>query len=112
MPETPPLAKMATRRKTTNSPNASLKKRKRATGVLKIKAKLGELLSAESPAKRGAKGGRGNKKATDPGLIAFSDKSLTAYRKLAANSSRLDEYCESTPLASDSVFGGCAIVIT
>jgi phage N-6-adenine-methyltransferase len=65
-----------------------------ALGVLKIKAGLGELLAPASPAERGAKGGRG-KKASKEDLPAFSKPTVAAYRKLAANRPRLDEYFEA-----------------
>jgi len=64
-----------------------------ALGVLKIKAKLGELAPAKPPKEKG----RG-KKNGNAGL-PFSKPALSAYRKLAANSDRLDEYYE----ASDDV---------
>lgn len=66
-----------------------------AYGVLKIKAKLGELLAPESPAERGAKGGRG-KKAVLPDRTAFNKNTVSTYRKLAANREKLDEYYETT----------------
>lgn len=62
-----------------------------ALGVLKIKAKLGELMPAE-------KGGRGNKKPETLG-DGFSGKAISTYRKLARNADRLEEYYE----ASDDV---------
>lgn len=65
-----------------------------ALGVLKIKAKLGELLAPASAAERGAKGGRG-KKAGKADLLAFSKPTISAYRKLAANRQRLEDYYEA-----------------
>jgi hypothetical protein len=59
-----------------------------ALGVLKIKAKLGELVPA-------TKGGRG-KKTPVPDTEVFSRNTLSAYRKLAANRERLDEYYEAS----------------
>ena len=64
-------------------------------GVLKIKAKLGDLMPAE-------KGGRGNKGDTQGS--GFSRKSITGYRKVASNSDRLDEYmedCDDVPSEAD-----------
>jgi len=76
-----------------------------ALGVLKIKAKLGELLAPESAAKRGAKGGRG-RKAPAPGAGAFAAHTISAYRKLAANRERLEEYygaTEDVPTQTDFI---------
>lgn len=58
-----------------------------AIGVLRIKAKMGELMP------RG-KGGRG-KKTPDPGL-GVSDKAIAAYRKLSDHSERLEDYFDSS----------------
>lgn len=66
-----------------------------ALGVLKIKAKLGELLAAPSPKESGAKGGRGNK-GSKPASDPFSAPTISAYRKLAAHKDRLEEYFESS----------------
>lgn len=55
-----------------------------AIGVLKIKAKLGELMPRE-------KGGRGKKNSTGTPLGFHSD-TIAAYRKLADNKERLAEY--------------------
>ena len=57
-----------------------------AIGVLKIKAKIGELLPAE-------KGGRGNK--ADKPIVEFSLPTIAAYRKIAANKLKIEEYAES-----------------
>lgn len=62
-----------------------------ALGVLKIKAKLGELLPARPPKERGAMGGRGKKAVAEDG-IAFAPNTRTAYRKLAANKEQLEKY--------------------
>ena len=62
----------------------------RAYGKLLIEAKLGELLKPESPAERGAKGGRG-KKATAPTVGAFSVPTVSTYRKVAKSKDRLGE---------------------
>ena len=56
--------------------------------MLKIKAKLGELLPAAS------KGGRGNKGVKQ--LYEFTRPTAVAYRKLAANAELLDEYANAT----------------
>lgn len=66
-----------------------------ALGVLKIKAKLGELLVAPSPEESGAKGGRGNK-APVPDTGPFASHTISAYRKLAAHREKLEEYYEAT----------------
>lgn len=66
-----------------------------ALGVLKIKAKLGELLAPGTAAERGAKGGRGKKAVLSDG-IAFNKNTVSAYRKLAANRDRLGDYYEAT----------------
>jgi len=58
-----------------------------AVGVLKIKTKLGELLPAE-------KGGRGNKVARQ--ACDFGKVAITAYRKMAANAEKLDDYANAT----------------
>jgi len=68
-----------------------------AIGVLKIKAKLGELMPAE-------KGGRG--KTSTGTSTGFRRETLAAYRKLAANTERLDEYYEAiedVPSQSDFI---------
>ena len=65
-----------------------------AIGVLKIKAKLGELLSAPSASERGKKGGRG-KKATESDPAAFDSHTIAAYRKIAANKAKIEEYAEA-----------------
>lgn len=64
-----------------------------ALGVLKIKAKLGELLAPAPPSQRGQ--GRGGKKSTAPPAVDFNSHTISAYRKLAANKERLDEYYET-----------------
>ena len=64
-----------------------------AIGVLKIKAKIGELLPAKSPANRGQ--GRNGKKSTALGAVDLGPHTISAYRKLAANAKRIDEYAES-----------------
>jgi hypothetical protein len=64
-----------------------------AIGVLKIKAKIGELCAAKTAKEYGAMKGE---KGIDPGSMPFSSKSLTAFRKLAKAKERLDEYYEAT----------------
>jgi len=64
-----------------------------AIGVLKIKAKLGELLSAPSASESGKKGGRG-KKAPAPDAGAFAAHTISAYRKIAKNKAKIEEYAE------------------
>lgn len=59
-----------------------------ALGVLKIKAKLGELMPA-------GKGGRGKKNPSGT-QTGFGKEAVAAYRKIAANRDRLDEYYDST----------------
>ena len=59
-----------------------------AIGVLKIKAKIGEMLPA---GKVGA--GRGNKIPEQP--VDFNPSTIAAYRKIAANKSKIDEYAEA-----------------
>ena len=51
--------------------------------MLKIKAKLGELMPADN-------GGRG-KKTPVPDTVVLSSHTVAAYRKLAANRERLEE---------------------
>lgn len=63
-----------------------------AIGVLKIKAKIGELLPAKPPANRGQ--GRNGKKSGNAALLDLSKPALSAYRKLAAHVKRIDEYAE------------------
>lgn len=59
-----------------------------AVGVLKIKAKIGELLPA---GKVGA--GRGNKMPEQP--VDFNPSTIAAYRKIFANKAKIEEYAES-----------------
>ena len=61
-------------------------------GRLKIEAKLGELMPAQTAKQRGAKGGRGKKKATQTPLVAFSEPTITTYRKVKAHEAKLDDY--------------------
>lgn len=65
-----------------------------ALGVLKIKAKIGELCPARPPADRGQ--GRNGKKSTKPDLVDFSAPIIAAYRKLAEHKDKLEEFYEST----------------
>ncbi len=60
-----------------------------ALGVLKIKAKLGELMPAAQGKRVDLTSG-----GSPPKLV--SADALKSYRKLAANRDKLDEYCEST----------------
>ena len=54
--------------------------------MLKIKAKLGELMPA-------GKGGPNN---ADGQTVGINKSTVTAYRKMAANSEKLDEYANAT----------------
>ena len=64
-----------------------------AQGVLKIKAKLGELMPAKSRKESGAMKG---KKGTKASLVPFPDPTIAAYRKLAANADKLDKFYKDT----------------
>lgn len=69
-----------------------------ALGVLKIKAKLGELM----PATPKSQTGRGNK--VDGVPVDFNKSTLATYRKLAANKDKLEKYyedCEDVPTQSE-----------
>ena len=68
--------------------------------MLKIKAKIGELLPAKSPKETG----RG-KKTTQPDCVVFDHSTLAAYRKIAANIAKIDEYAE----AAEDVVRGSAV---
>ena len=57
-----------------------------AVGVLKIKAKIGELL----PAKSAKETGRG-KKTPVAAAVVFTENTIAAYRKIAANVARKKE---------------------
>ena len=83
------LADTRSDRRITTSKRAATKEVQKpiAVGVLKIKAKLGELLPAE-------KGGRGNK--VDYQVGDFAKASITAYRKIASHAELLDEYANAT----------------
>ena len=59
-----------------------------AFGVLKIKAKLGELMPGE-------KGGRGNKKPNGQ-TVDFNPSTVSCYRKIASNVDKLEGYFEAT----------------
>jgi phage N-6-adenine-methyltransferase len=63
-----------------------------ALGVLKIKAKIGELLPAKSPKESG---GMKGKKGTEPAPVPFDAHTIAAYRKIAKNKAKIDEYAES-----------------
>ena len=65
-----------------------------AIAVLKIKAALGELMPAKSPSERGSSGGRGNK-ASSPAELALGKEAKAAYRKIAKNKDKLDEYLDA-----------------
>lgn len=58
-----------------------------AIGVLKIKAKIGELMPAKSPEETGAMKG---KKGASPDEAPFPSATIAAYRKIAANIDQLD----------------------
>jgi hypothetical protein len=60
-------------------------------------AKLGELMPAKPPSQRGQ--GRSGNKSTTPPVVDFAPATVSAYRKLATNRERLEEYYE----ASDDV---------
>jgi phage N-6-adenine-methyltransferase len=60
-----------------------------AIGVLKIKAKIGELCPAKPPSETG----RG-KKTTSSAEVVFQPATIAAYRKIAANIDQLDSFCE------------------
>jgi len=62
-----------------------------AIGVLKIKAKIGELMPAKSPEESGAMKGGILPDRTPP---MFDKNTITAYRKIAANIDQLDSFCE------------------
>lgn len=64
-----------------------------AIGVLKIKAKIGELLPAKPPGERGQ--GRGGKSTQPDSVDLFDHSTIAAYRKIAANKSKIDEYAEA-----------------
>jgi len=64
-------------------------------GVLKIKAKLGELMPAPSAKESGTTGGRG-KKGDGQSNTLLHRTTVSAYRKVAANRERLEEYYESS----------------
>lgn len=61
-----------------------------ALGVLKIKAKIGELC----PATPKSQTGRGKKSIPTDGIL-FTENTLTAYRKLAKHKDKLEEYADS-----------------
>jgi len=61
-----------------------------AVGVLKIKAKIGELMPAKTPKETG----RG-KKSSKSDLPVFDKVTLSAYRKLAKHKDRIEEYAET-----------------
>jgi hypothetical protein len=65
-----------------------------ALGVLKIKARLGELLPAKSPGERGQ--GRGGNKSSEAASLDLSNHTLSAYRKLAKHKGKIEEYYEAT----------------
>lgn len=60
-----------------------------AIGVLKIKAKIGEMMPAKPPKETGAMKG---KKGTTAGVVPFNPSVLSAYRKIAKNKDKLEEY--------------------
>jgi hypothetical protein len=63
-----------------------------ALGVLKIKAKIGELCPAKEPKEAGAMKG---KKGSKPDLPPFDKMTIAAYRKLAKHKDKLEEYADS-----------------
>ncbi len=62
-----------------------------AFGILKIKAKIGELTPAKSPKETG----RGKKKTPTSGVAVFPQTTIAAYRKLAKHQDQLEVYYES-----------------
>lgn len=60
-----------------------------AVGILKIKAKLGELMPAKTPSETG----RG--KTASPAEVVFPSATIAAYRKIAANKEKIEEYAEA-----------------
>ena len=64
-----------------------------AIGTLLIKAKLGELMRAKSKSESGKSGGRGHKASKAP-LPAFSQPTITTFRKLEKHKSSFPEYTE------------------
>lgn len=64
-----------------------------AIGVLKIKAKIGELMPAKPVGERGQ--GRGGKESIQSDSIDFSPQTIVAYRKIAANIEQLDDFCQA-----------------
>jgi len=84
-----------------------------AIGVLKIKAKVGELMPAKSRREAGALGGRGKKNNGEPhqkGASAseapFATEALAAYRKLAEHAEKLDDYYEADQARAPGRGGG------
>jgi hypothetical protein len=73
------------------------------TGKLKIVARLGELTPAKTKQEAGKIGGKAGGvgrpkakgKATGPPPVAFSDKTGTKYRRVAAHKAKIDEYKDS-----------------
>ena len=75
-----------------------------AFGVLKIKAKIGELMPATPPGERGqgrkAAGDDEGKESSKAALLDFTKPTIAAYRKLAKHVDKLEEYyeqCEDVP---------------
>lgn len=63
-----------------------------AVGVLKIKAKIGELMPASPPDKRGQ--GRSGKKSSKAALLDFPRPTIAAYRRIAKHRKQLDKFCQ------------------
>lgn len=61
-----------------------------AIGVLKIKAKIGELAPAKTPKETG----RG-KKTSSPAELVFAKETIAAYRKMAKHKDKIEEYYET-----------------
>ncbi len=57
--------------------------------VIKIKAKIGELLPAKSPKQTGAMKG---KKGTTADVVPFPQTTIAAYRKMAKHVDKIDDY--------------------
>lgn len=58
-------------------------------GKLKIVAKVAELSPAATKQEAAKQGGRGKKKPSSPGRLAFAKETIAKYRKVAANLPKL-----------------------
>jgi phage N-6-adenine-methyltransferase len=66
---------------------------------LLLQAKLGGFMVAETPAERGAKGGRG-KKAPVGTTVALASHTKALYRKITAHADKIEEYAEKVAEAN------------